>query len=108
MGRRDIEEAAGMTEIITIEVHCCMVCGDHAREQDYGAEPVPTTTGQNGQRGMFVPFMAVCSSCGLLACFSCLGDGACCDRRKEMEAARMPEIGQMEMFEDSVEGSLMD
>ena len=87
-----------MNDTATIQVTACSVCGSHAMESDYDSTPQPRTTGQIGQVGMFMPFMAVCSECGLLACFSCLSDGACCDRRAEIEMEGLPKAGQQVLF----------
>jgi hypothetical protein len=97
----DTQEARedDMSDTTTITVHCCEVCGDHAEEKYYDATPKPRTTHQIGQTGIFVPFMAVCPSCGLLACWSCLSDGHCCDRRAEIEREGMPKVGQMRLFD---------
>jgi hypothetical protein len=80
-----------MNDTATIQVTLCAVCGSHATESDYDSTPQPRTTGQIGQVGMFVPFMAKCPLCGLLACFSCLSNGWCCERANEG--------GQMALFE---------
>jgi len=87
-----------MKATATIEVTACAACGSHATESDYDSTPEPLNANQIGQVGMFVPFMAVCSECGLLACFSCLSDGACCDRRAEIEMEGLPKAGQMALF----------
>jgi len=77
-----------------IRIHTCEVCGDHARECDYDEAPVPKTTTEMDQKGLFVPFLSRCLECGTLACYSCLADGWCC--RRKAEAAKLP--GQLEMF----------
>jgi len=93
-----------MKSTTTIHVHCCEVCGDHATEEDYtcvdtdplyGLSIRPEVKNLVGHRGIFVPFMARCPDCGLLACYSCLEEGFCCERKVDVEA----HSGQKGLFE---------
>ena len=88
-----------MTTTTTIEVPCCPVCGDHAKAVDFDATLMsPTTTAQVGDKGLFVPFMSRCQDCGTTVCYSCLADGAGCERRAEIETEGRPPVGQLGLF----------
>ena len=77
-----------MTDTVTITVHCCEVCGDHAEE-------VIDSDGTCFVEGIH---LRKCDTCGLLACWSCLDDGDCCDRRADIEIEGLPKAGQMVLF----------
>ena len=77
-----------MKATATIQVHCCSVCGDHAEE-------VIDDDGDCFVEGLH---LRKCDTCKLLACWSCLSDGYCCDRRAELETEGIPKAGQMPLF----------
>ena len=88
-----------------IAVHCCDVCGDHARER------IETWNGMD--EDLPAPLVAYnveplylskCGTCGMLACESCKDDGFCCDRRAEIEMEGRPKAGQMGLFEGETDG----
>ena len=76
-----------MPETVTITVHCCEVCGDHAEEVVY--DDAYCLDGM---------YLKPCEMCGILACWSCLSDGHCCDRRADIEMEGKPHRGQQELF----------
>jgi len=79
-----------MTDTVTITVHCCEVCGDHAEE-------VIDSDGTCFVEGIH---LRKCDTCGLLVCESCRNDRYCCDRRAEIETEGMPKAGQMTLFQE--------
>lgn len=80
-----------------IEVHECEVCGDHAKEEiETWENGVPDQVHSYYVQGIT---LTQCDTCGLLACWSCRDDSACCDRRGEIESEGRPKAGQQqEMF----------
>ena len=88
-----------MTETTTISVHICSVCGDHSREV---AETYPDID-DGHVHAYYVEgiVLAPCTTCGLLACRSCIDDGFCCERRANIEMEGLPErveAGQQGLF----------
>ena len=78
------------TTLIWVAVHQCEVCGDHAEE-------VIDSDGSCFVEGIY---LRKCDTCKLLACWSCLSDGHCCDRRAEIESEGKPPRGQGKLFDE--------
>jgi len=66
----------------TITVHFCEVCGDHATEECPEDDTVRQT--------FLVEAMKLdqCNHCKVVACMSCISDGACCEHAAELEDAK--------------------
>jgi len=78
--------------MITLTFHTCEVCSDHAEE---------TADLTDGLECYYVEglYLSKCTTCGLLACPSCMNDGHCCARRGAIESEGLPKAGQMDLFE---------
>ena len=74
---------------LTITVQVCDMCGEHARQIHDNEEGCPETWTVEAIQIM------QCVKCGILACWSCAGDGWCCETHAESLTGQRTLFGEV-------------